>query len=478
MCGITGAVALNHKTIDIDFTERMVDIISHRGPDDAGYLFYHTGCRHIRKVSFFLDLTDKRFRSLSPLLPYIQDEYVQRELGRHDWDLFFGHRRLAIIDLSPSGHQPMSDLSKNIWIVYNGEIYNFKEIRLELQNKGYTFRSETDTEVIIYSYIEWGIECIKRFNGMFAFALYDNFKKYLFFVRDRYGIKPLYYTVINKDGKKTLIFGSEIKSILEYKDYSPELDYKALIEYFTFQNILTDRTLWKGIKILPPGYYMSLNLNDPDPKLKKIQYWDFNFTDKFINKDKKELEVNLNTLFINAVKKQLIADVEIGAYLSGGIDSGSITAITSKNFSSLKTFSIGFDKYSASGLELSYDERPKAELISYLYKTEHYEMVLKAGDMERCMKDLVWHLEDLRVGQSYPNYYIAKLASKFVKVVLAGTGGDELFGGYPWRYYRTIKSANFEEYIDNYYLYWQRLIPNKSIKAIFSPIWSEVKDVW
>jgi len=480
MCGITGAVALNHKSINLSYAQNMVDIISHRGPDDAGYLFFHTGCRHHRKISFFLELADKRFHQLAPLLPSIQDEYVQRELKRHDWDVFLGHRRLAILDLTPAGHQPMSDLSKNVWIVYNGEIYNFKELRKELERKGYTFKSDTDTEVVIYSYIEWGIECVKKFNGMFAFAIYDNFKKKFFLARDRYGIKPLYYSIFVKNSTQTLVFGSEVKSILEYKEYSPELNCKSLLEYFTFQNIFTDNTFWKGIKILLPGHYIEIDLKSPNPSLNLIQYWDFFFKDDpaLLKTDKKELIEELERLFTQAVKRQLIADVEVGAYLSGGIDSGSITAIASGYFPYLKTFSIGYDRYSASGLELTFDERPKAELISYLYKTEHYEMVLKAGDMERCMRDLVWHLEEPRVGQSYPNYYVSKLASKFVKVVLAGTGGDEFFGGYPWRYYRTIKSSNFEEYIDNYYLYWQRLVPNRYLKAIFSPIWDEVKDIW
>ena len=480
MCGIVGALALNHKSVDIQYAKNMVDSITHRGPDDAGYLFFHTGCRHKRSISFHLNLGDRNFSPLSPLIPDFQDKEVQRELKRHDWDLFLGHRRLAILDLSPAGHQPMSDLSQNIWIAYNGEIYNYKEIRTELEKLGYRFKSDTDTEVVIYSYAEWGIECINKFNGMFAFALYDNFKKKFFLARDRYGIKPLYYTVVKRNSRETLVFGSEIKAILEYKEYSPELDLKSLMEYFTFQNILSDGTFWQAIKILPPGYYMCIDLNRANPSLEFVQYWDFYFRDEpsLLKVDERELVEELDRLFTQAVKRQLVADVEIGAYLSGGIDSGSITAIASQHFPYLKTFSIGYDKYSASGLELTFDERPKAELISYLYKTEHYEMVLKAGDMERCMKSLVWHLEDPRVGQSYPNYYASKLASKFVKVVLAGTGGDELFGGYPWRYYRTIKSSNFEEYIDNYYLYWQRLIPNRKLKAIFSPIWDEVKDVW
>jgi asparagine synthase (glutamine-hydrolysing) len=174
----------------------------------------------------------------------------------------------------------------------------------------------------------------------------------------------------------------------------------------------------------------------------------------------------------------LVADVEIGSYLSGGMDSGAITAVAAAQLPYMKTFTCGFDLNSASGMELNFDERQNAEYMSYKFKTEHYEMVLKSGDMERCMKKVVNHIEEPRVGQSYPNYYAAQLASKFVKVVLGGTGGDELFGGYPWRYYRAVVNDDFEHYIDKYYKFWQRLIPNTTIHKIFAPIWSEVKHVW
>ena len=173
-----------------------------------------------------------------------------------------------------------------------------------------------------------------------------------------------------------------------------------------------------------------------------------------------------------------MSDVVVGSYLSGGMDSGSITAIAATQLPYIRTFTCGFDLNSASGLELGYDERQKAEYMSYLFKTEHYEMVLKAGDMERILSKLAWHLEDPRVGQSYPNFYTAQLASKFVKVVLAGTGGDEIFAGYPWRYYRAVVNDDFEHYIDKYYKFWQRLIPNKEIHAVFKPVWDQVKNVW
>jgi len=460
MCGVVGVVSLKKPSTNIRYSQNIVKKLHHRGPDGSGSCFFHTGCRHSKNISFF-----KTF----------EQEINLNELTRHDWDLFFGHTRLSIQDLSVDANQPMSDLSQNIWITYNGEIYNFKELRKELEKCGHRFKSNSDTEVIIYAYVEWGIECIKKFNGMFAFALYDNFKKELYLVRDRYGIKPLYYT-LNDDG--TLIFASETKSILEYKEYDYKIDKTALVEYFTFQNIFTDKTFHEKIQLLPAGNYIKINLRADTQKIQTKQYWDFDFTKPLKLKDEREYIEELDRLFTQAVNRQLVSDVEVGSYLSGGIDSGSITAIASKSISNLKTFTVGFDLNSASGLELAFDERQKAEYMSYLFKTEHYEMVLKSGDMERCLNDFAYHLEEPRVGQSYPNYYASKLASKFVKVVLAGTGSDELFAGYPWRYYRAVNNVDFNEYIDKYYHFWQRLIPNKEIHKVFEPIWEDAKDVW
>lgn len=477
MCGIVGALSLNNSSINIDYTKPMADKIAHRGPDDAGYLYFHTGTRHKKKISFYQNITDENFKNLETKIPYIESAAIQRKLYNHDYDLYMGHRRLSILDVTYAGHQPMSDLSKNIWISYNGEIYNFKELKLELKKLGHKFISNTDTEVIIYSYIEWGIDCIEKFNGMFAFSLYDNFKKKFYLCRDRYGIKPVYYH-ITKD--KTFIYGSEIKSILEYKDYKSEIDKEALVEYFTFQNIFTSKTLHKNIQILEAGHYFEIDLLTKS--YKKLQYWDFDFKNPEIVKDEREYIEELERLFAQAVRRQLVSDVPLGCFLSGGIDSGSITAITSNHFQQsnniLKTFTVGFDLTNTNDLERSFDERAKAEFMSYKFKTEHYEMVLKSGDMERCLENFAYHLEEPRVGQSYPNYYAAKLVSKFVKVVLSGIGGDELFAGYPWRYYNITNSKNFDDYIDKYYKYWQRLIPNREIRNLFIPISSNIKNVW
>jgi len=473
MCGIIGALSLTKPFINVDYAKPMADKISHRGPDDAGYLFFHTGTRHMKKISFFQNVTDDRFKNIEDMLPIIESNSVQRELKTHDYDLYLGHRRLSILDTTYAGHQPMSNLSKNIWLAYNGEIYNFKEIRAELKKLGHQFKSNTDTEVIIYSYVEWGIECIHKFNGMFAFSLYDNFKKKLYLARDRYGIKPLYYTHLD-DGQ--FIFASESKAILEYKDYKNQIDKEALLEYFTFQNIFTDKTLHKNIQLLEAGHYFEIDLQSKD--ISKIQYWDYDFSQPENIKDEREYIEELDRLFEQAVSRQLVSDVPVGSFLSGGMDSGSITAIASKIIPNLNTFTVGFDLSSASGMELNFDERSRAEYMSYKFQTEHYEMVLKSGDMERCIPNFAYHLEEPRVGQSYPNYYASKLASKFVKVVLSGAGGDELFAGYPWRYYRAVNNNNFDDYIDKYYKFWSRLVPNKELSNIFAPIEGSVKNVW
>lgn len=430
MCGITGILNLSGEPVSSVLLRRMTDAIAHRGPDGEGF-------------------------------------YTDNVVG-------LGHRRLAIIDPSPAGHQPMITEDGKYALIYNGEVYNFQELRLRLESLGHQFRSRTDTEVVLRAYVEWGEECVKHFNGMFAFAIWNKTRQELFLARDRYGIKPIYYAFTGG----TFLFASEQKAILINQSVPREIDLEALVEYFTFQNIFTDKTLLNGIKIFPAGCFAKIDVGNQGCELSPSRYWDYNFSEPEDRLTDEEYTEELDYLFRQAVNRQLVSDVEIGAYLSGGMDSGSITAIAASQLPYIKTFTCGFDLNSASGLELGFDERQKAEFMSYLFKTEHYEMVLKAGDMERIFPKLAWHLEEPRVGQSYPNYYIAQLASKFVKVVLSGAGGDELFAGYPWRYYRAVNNNNFENYIDKYYEFWQRLIPNREIHNLFAPVWDQVKHVW
>ena len=376
MCGIAGIINLNGVPVSKDLVKKMTDSIVHRGPDGEG-------------------------------------QYIQENIG-------LGHRRLSIIDLSEAGKQPMVSYDTNYVISYNGEVYNFKKIKKKLIKLGYEFKSQTDSEVVLNAWSEWGQNCVNFLNGMFAFVIWDKKKKTIFLVRDRYGIKPLYYAVFDN----ILLFASEQKAILTHPSAKKEIDYEAMLEYFTFQNIFTDRTLLKNIKILPPATIAKIKTYD-NASMNFSTYWDYHFDEPEITADPKEYREELSRLIEKAVKRQLVTDVELGSYLSGGMDSGTLTALASKNLPYIKTFTCGFDLSSASGLELSFDERDKAEAMSAYFKTEHYEMILKAGDMERCLSKLAYHLEEPRVGQSYPNYY-EQLASKFVKVVLSGGAGDEL----------------------------------------------------
>ena len=429
MCGISGLLYLDRQPVSPAVLKRMTDVIAHRGPDGEG-------------------------------------SWIEGNVG-------IGHRRLAIIDLSPAGQQPMVSADHRFVLSYNGEVYNFRELKAELEAAGYWFRSRSDSEVVLNALAAWGSDALKRFNGMFALALWDRKEQILLLARDRYGIKPLY---VARQGKM-FAFASEQKAIAANPAFVSRTDRKALLEYFTFQNIFTERTLVEDIELLPAGHFATLDLGRADPQLERTQYWDFDFREPAHPAADAEYREELDRLFKQAVNRQLITDVELGSYLSGGMDSGSITGVAATSFPYLKTFTCGFDLSSASGIELGFDERAKAEAMSYHFKTEHYEMVLKAGDMERCLPQLAHHLEEPRVGQSYPNFYAAKLASRFVKVVLSGAGGDELFGGYPWRYYRAVNNTNFEDYIDKYYAFWQRMLNNNEIRQVFAPIWDEVRDV-
>jgi asparagine synthase (glutamine-hydrolysing) len=428
MCGLAGVLDRSGEPVSPVILKRMTDAIAHRGPDGEGH-------------------------------------YIDGPLG-------LGHRRLAIIDLSAAGHQPMATEDGRFVIAYNGEVYNFNELRVELEAVGHRFHSRTDSEVVLKALAQWGEKAFNRFNGMFALALWDRQKKELLLARDRYGIKPLYYAQV---GNK-FIFGSEVKAILADPAYRTEMDREGLLEYLTFQNFFTDRTLFKDVRLLPQGSFLKVSMKGGVSA--PVKYWDYLFEEPEHPASDEEYVEELDRLFRQAVSRQLVSDVDVGAYLSGGMDSGSVTAIAARQLPYIKSFTCGFDLNSASGVELGYDEREMAEYMSYLFKTEHYEMVLKAGDMERVMSRLAWHIEEPRVGQSYPNFYAAQLASKFVKVVLSGVGGDELFAGYPWRYYRAVVNDDFEHYIDKYYGFWQRLIPNADIKRVFKPIWPSVEGVW
>jgi asparagine synthase (glutamine-hydrolysing) len=418
MCGLVGVYNLNGSPVSLPLLKRMANKISYRGQDGEGYF--------------------------------------------NEGGMALGHKRLAILDVSEKGSQPMTSKSRNWVIVFNGAIYNFLELKEELKSLGSIFISKSDTEVIVEGINSFGIDFIKKFNGMFAIAAYNRISHDLYLCRDRYGIKPLYYWF----NGKSIVFASEIKSIIEHPEYPKGIDLHALNEYFTFQNLFTYNTLFEGIKMLPPANIIKIN---PDTKeIRHNPWWDYDFSNPDESISFEDARIETKRLFENAVKRQMISDVPVGSYLSGGIDSGSITAVASKHVKRLSTFTCGFDMNEVTGVEANYDERKEAELIANHFKTEHFEQVINAGDLSWSLPRVVYHLEDLRVGMCYANYYISRLASRFVKVALQGTGGDELYGGYPWRYYKIFRSLNQSDFFNQYYEFWQRLVADNLKHSLFN----------
>lgn len=418
MCGIVGVFNLDGEPFSHQYLKLMTNALAHRGPDGEGF-------------------------------------FVSENIA-------LGHRRLAILDTSPKGAQPMTSKNGEWTIVFNGCVYNFLELRENLKALGHEFISSSDTEVIVEGLAEFGASFFEKLNGMFAVGAWNKREKALYLSRDRFGIKPLYYWF----NGKTFVFASEIKAILAHPYFQIELDFAALNEYFTFQNLFSYRTLFKNVFHLPQANTIRIDTRTTD--VTHNSWWDYDFTtpDEIITFADSVEETR--RLLKRAVARQTISDVPLGSYLSGGMDSGSITAIASRQIDRLATFTCGFDMSEVTGVEINYDERRDAEMMANHLKTEHYEQVLNAGDLRWSLPRVVYHLEDLRVGMSYPNYYIARLASKFVKVCLQGTGGDELYGGYPWRYYRVFKSLDREDFFEQYYDFWQRLVPDADRSILFA----------
>jgi len=379
MCGIAGILKFNGlEESDLQAIQTMTDIIAHRGPDDQGI-----------------------FLSSGPAP-----------------GLALSNRRLSIIDLSSAGHQPMSDLSGRFWIAYNGEIYNFKELRTLLQNRGWTFRSRTDTEVLLYLYVDYGPACLSMLDGMFAFAVWDEREKSLFLARDRMGKKPLFYYL---DDEKFL-FGSEIKCLLSYPGIHTGPNFKEFPNYFSLRYVPAPNTMFKNIYKLPPASYASVD----NGSLRIRKYWDVqpNLTKRRKNPGK-EIEKELVDKFELSVEKRLISDVPLGVFLSGGIDSSSIVAVMFKLLGeNIKTYSVGFKWPWLS--ELGY-----AKMVAETYKTDHHEVVVSPSDFMNNLDKIIW-FRDIPLSEpaDVPVFQLSRVASEKVKVVLSGEGGDEVFGGY------------------------------------------------
>jgi len=393
MCGICGEIDFNNG-VRVESVCQMTSVLAHRGPDDEGMVFIKDG--HAVEIK-------KPFES---------------PLGRNGFEVGLGHRRLSIIDLSEAGHQPMKNEDGSIWIVFNGEIYNFQEIRVQLEKKGHVFKSRSDTEVILRAYEEWGVDCLKEFRGMFAFGLWDDSLKRLFLARDQLGKKPLVY--FHRNGY--FAFASEIKALLRLPTIEKKVSGYAIHDYLTYQYIPSPDTIFEGIKKLPPAHYL---LYDHHKGIKIERYWRLPLNEKNLNySDTEELQDRIRTELEESVKLRLISDVPLGAFLSGGIDSSLIVGIMAKlSCKPVKTFSIGFE-------EKNFDELDYARIVSNHFSTEHHEFIVKPDAIEILPK-LAWHYnEPFADSSAIPTYYVAQMTKDYVKVVLTGDAGDENFAGY------------------------------------------------
>ena len=385
MCGIVGLFG----EYDKEQVQKATKLLEHRGPDDFDYFF--------------------------------------------DKNIGLGHRRLSIIDLSKRARQPMTNENGDLIIVYNGEIYNFKEIRAELGK--HSFNSESDTEVILHAYEEFGEECIKKFNGIFAFCIYDAKKKTLFLARDRAGIKPLYY--FKEKGK--FGFASEIKALFELGS-KKKINEKILYDYFNYQILIGQDTLFKNILAFPPAHYGVYK----NGKLELKRYWDAEYKTE-INASENFYAEKLRNLLDESVARQLVSDVPVGAFFSGGLDSATIVALAKKHYPNIKTFTAGFDVYP--------EEINIAERVAQKIGTEQHSVEIDSEKFIKELPRLIWHYDmPLSFSSSVPLYFVAKLAKEKVKVVLTGEGSDELFGGYR-RYYLIQRALALEK----------RNIPGKNI---------------
>jgi asparagine synthase (glutamine-hydrolysing) len=416
MCGICGEIDFN-KGVTVEPIRRMCKVLTHRGPDDQGMVFI--------KGNKNLEVKDS-------------SEFPPDE---NAFEVALGHRRLSIIDLSMTAHQPMCNEDKTIWIVFNGEIYNFQEVRDALIKKAHLFKSKSDTEVILHSYEEWGMECLNRFRGMFAFAIWDSKQNQLFIARDRLGKKPLVYFCHN--GHFT--FASEIKALLQVPEIERKVNATAIHHYLTYQYVPSPDTIFEGINKLPPAHYL---LYDRNGNIRIERYWKLKLSSNHKTyTDAQELGDRIRTELEESVKLRLISDVPLGAFLSGGVDSSLIVGIMAK-FSEkpVKTFSIGFE-------EKDFDELFYARLVSNHFATEHHEFVVKPNAIEILPK-LVWYYnEPFADSSAIPTYYVANMTRDYVKVVLTGDAGDENFAGYP-------------RYLRSKYVSWFTRLPEKVRRSL------------
>jgi len=381
MCGILGFLTPRVSDIpDLGVLRSMRDRLTHRGPDDQG-------------------------------------EFI-RPVDEEGPFVYMGHRRLSIIDLT-GGHQPLSNENETVWVIFNGEIYNFLELKNRLQASGHRFRTNSDTEVIVHAYEEYGVGCLQHFNGMFAIGIWDESRKRFLLARDRLGKKPLYYYFV----KGNFLFASELKALIAYPNFSRQIDPLSLMKYLFFEYIPSPHTIFKEANKLPPASYLILEKNG----IRVIEYWSpFDSEEAGEQYSEGEIESKMLELLRQSVKRRLISDVPLGVFLSGGIDSSAITALAQREVpGKIKTFSIGFE-------DPSFDESKFASLASKYLGTEHHEQTMTASDLLSLVPNLPDILDDPMADASIlPTYLLSKFTRNYVTVALGGDGGDELFAGYP-----------------------------------------------
>lgn len=405
MCGIAGIINIrNNKCTDEDLAivRKMTDAISHRGPD-AGSFHFEPG-------------------------------------------VGFGHRRLSIIDIA-SGHQPMSNEDDSIYVVFNGEIYNFESVRNELTALGHKFKTLSDTEIILHGWEQWGVDCLARFRGMFAFCLWDRTKKKVFIARDRLGVKPLYYAELSNG---QLLFGSELKALTVHPKLNRSIDDQAVEDYFAFGYVPEPKTIYSSVRKLPAATYLEIDVGSKAP-LVPVRYWQAGFGEELRMSTASAIE-QLDELLAESIKLRLIAEVPLGAFLSGGLDSSLVVAMMSRvSGLPVKTCSIGFDN-------AAFDETTHARLVAKQYETDHAEYRVTSNDSGLFDSLVDIYDEPFSDASAIPTFRVCQLARQRVTVALSGDGGDETFAGY--RRYRLHMG---EEIV-------RRRIPLKIRKLLFTPI--------
>ena len=407
MCGIAGIIDLKSRPVDRGLLQKMCDLLEHRGPDDQG--FYVNG------------------------------------------NAALGQRRLSIIDLS-SGHQPMSNEDGTIWVTFNGEIYNFQQLRADLLKRGHRFATNSDTETIVHAYEEFGDDCVQHFRGMFAFGIWDQNRRRLLLARDRTGKKPLFYTVANGQ----FLFASELQSLVSHPSVRRDINPSSIDDYLAYSYIPAPQSIYKDVHKLPPAHVLTLSIDDPAAGVQTSRYWQLAYGPKLQLTEREALD-GLTEVLTEAVRLRMISDVPIGALLSGGVDSSVVVAIMSQLATGpVETFSIGF-------ADQRFNETQYARMVAEQYGTKHHELIVEPNAIEVLPKLIRHYGEPYSDSSAIPSYYVSKMTRQHVTVALNGDGGDESFAGYD----RYLGSGMADRY---------RQLPAVLRKRLIEPILSLVPD--